>query len=342
MNRKKFKCYACNEHNNFFEQNNKIGNCCKYCGTYNYYIIKKNKSNYNKNNNRDIDQSIGDNNEIMLDNSSLNNIEIINNNNQEKFYDEDTPLLSSNNQNNIYNNNDYINTHSNEIILYYNNYYNLDEENLLLKKDYLIKYDWLSKIKVTEDIINKCGKDFVCSICYEKLKDKDYIHITKCNHIFHYYCIEKAIDNNINECPLCRCNLKTGEKKITNNMRNDFINIIQNDNEYVILNNNNENNLENNNIYYMENNIQNNVQLKFNFDLIFNNIFCKTTKNCFYWLYKILILLIFSLFKVIKGCINRLFCFNKITFFKAIYFIFSLVLISLIIYLILFIISLVK
>ena len=66
---------------------------------------------------------------------------------------------------------------------------------------------------VSQDIINKCGSDFVCVICYDNLKIKEFIHITKCKHIYHYKCIEKLIDKAINDCPICRCNIRTGEKK---------------------------------------------------------------------------------------------------------------------------------
>ena len=39
------------------------------------------------------------------------------------------------------------------------------------------------------------------------------INILKCGHIFHYKCIENLVDHNINKCPNCRCDLKTGEKQ---------------------------------------------------------------------------------------------------------------------------------
>ena len=38
--------------------------------------------------------------------------------------------------------------------------------------------------------IDNYGKDYKYSICLENLKDE--IHITKCEHIFHYKCIVTA------------------------------------------------------------------------------------------------------------------------------------------------------
>ena len=46
MERRHFKCYACQKNNNFYFETKYIGNCCKYCGTYNYYINKKKQNNF--------------------------------------------------------------------------------------------------------------------------------------------------------------------------------------------------------------------------------------------------------------------------------------------------------
>ena len=95
MERKHFKCYACHKNNNFYIQINKIGNCCKSCGTFNYFAIKRNRNNNSRfNNNIQINQS-----EDILSNRQI----FININ--PNIFDEDIPLLSSNNLNNISNNN---------------------------------------------------------------------------------------------------------------------------------------------------------------------------------------------------------------------------------------------
>ena len=46
----------------------------------------------------------------------------------------------------------------------------------------------------------------ICNICGDDL-DKKYIYTTKCNHVFHYECLQKSLQNgykNNNTCPLCR------------------------------------------------------------------------------------------------------------------------------------------
>ena len=75
------------------------------------------------------------------------------------------------------------------------------------------KYSWLLMEKSTEEILNKYSKEYICPICYDKIKINEFIHVTKCNHIFHYRCLERAIDKNLQECPMCRSNLRTGEEK---------------------------------------------------------------------------------------------------------------------------------
>ena len=75
------------------------------------------------------------------------------------------------------------------------------------------KYSWLLREKTTEDILNIYGQDCICPICYDKIKIKEFIHITKCNHIFHYKCIERAVDKKLEDCPMCRTNIRTGEEK---------------------------------------------------------------------------------------------------------------------------------
>ena len=95
-------------------------------------------------------------------------------------------------------------------------------ENRIVNSICYKKYYWLEKQRATEDIIKKIGNDYECPICCQNIENKNIIHITKCNHTFHYKCIEKAIDKNILDCPICRCNLRTGQKKIVENRNNNI------------------------------------------------------------------------------------------------------------------------
>ena len=225
MERKHFKCYACQKSNNFYVEEKRIGNCCKFCGTYNYYINKKRQNN-NNNDELNINQTENpiERIEIMSQNS------LINNNIYSNDLDENSPLLL----NNIQNNADNINN--------YNDINFQIDYNFILNMEPINKYEWLEKVKANKDIIERNGKDFICSICYEKFKENDDIHITKCEHIFHYLCIEKAIDNNFYDCPLCRANIKNGKKKNINEVNNASNNNIENNNEYIFVNNNNSDN----------------------------------------------------------------------------------------------------
>ena len=75
-----------------------------------------------------------------------------------------------------------------------------------------IKYEWLKKEILTQEMINK-DKDKICSICLEVLKLNEDISPLKCGHFFHYKCIQNLVDHNFNSCPNCRSDLKTGEKQ---------------------------------------------------------------------------------------------------------------------------------
>ena len=290
MERKHFNCYACNKNNNFYVQNNKIGNCCKYCGTFNYFKIKTNNKNYNINN-----RSLGLTLEEIPLNTSLNSINnSINNNIYSNCLDESSPLLS----NNFQNNNNFNNYNNFQQPINYSDFFqddnlsnNYESNSIKQKKDeqfndiHLNKYGWLKKTKATKDIIEKHGKDLICPICYEKYREKDFIHITKCKHIFHYLCIEKTIDNNIYDCPLCRSNIKTGEKKNIDERNNSNYNI-ENNNEYILVN-----------MYFIDNNDENNNNLFISEN---NGIFIK---NIFFWVFKIFILILglTIIFKRIKS-----------------------------------------
>ena len=251
--------------------------------------------------------------------------------------EESTPLLPNNRHNNNYNINNKLNSSFNLINnLNYNNQFNIynfnnyEIQDTLPINNYIIKYDWLTSEQVTKDIIDKYGKDFICPICYEKLLIKENIHITKCNHIFHYYCIERAIDNNILDCPICRCNIRTGEKKQANDLRINDNNYIENNNIYI-RGNNNENN---HNIYFFDNNNQEDINYQTNYQLLKNICF-----SCF----NIILLLFiacnkFFIKKIIKGFIEKLNCIIK-NFFKIVHLFIKLVFIFIILSFILAMIS---
>ena len=301
MERKHFKCYACHKHNNFYIQINKNGNCCKSCGTFNYFSIKRNSNNNSRfNNNIQINQSE----DIILNRQIL--INIIPN-----IVDENMPLLSSNNQNNIINNN--YNTGSilsNE----YNNITSFNKQNnsninIYNDDNYITKFHWLKMQKANKTIIDKYGIDYICPICYEKIKEKDNIHVTKCKHIYHYICIEKALDNDILDCPICRCNIRTGEQKRINNLgNNNIINEWENDEEYLFLNND---------MYFIENNLMN--QTNNNINLLKRG--CRIIKSSLFWFFRVLILIIYGIFSIIKKfkCSFNTFLYIVETFIKIIY-----------------------
>tara|TARA_B110000285_G_C15070484_1_gene587626 strand:- start:644 stop:1030 length:387 start_codon:yes stop_codon:yes gene_type:complete len=49
----------------------------------------------------------------------------------------------------------------------------------------------------------------ICNICGDYLNNK-LIYTTKCNHVFHYECLQKSLQNSFdkhNSCPLCRQNI---------------------------------------------------------------------------------------------------------------------------------------
>ena len=157
------------------------------------------------------------------------------------------------------------------------NFDNLDyfyDENTFRSSLYQIKEDiqivpWLKKEKATETIKKKY-KDEKCSICLEEISGD--ISITKCNHIFHYTCLSKYINNcEKTDCPICRSDLKTGKKKdvynnniIQQNNRNFFNRI----NEFDIFRENteNRNNRINQRNYHFNsnNNFDNNNNIRFN------------------------------------------------------------------------------
>ena len=171
-----------------------------------------------------------------ISNTSTNIYNILDNNNNNH---ENMPMnfSESNNLNNYFNNN-----HEES---------NITHNNIL---NNIPKYPWLKREKCTNELINKYGKDSICSICLESFEINNNIHITACKHLFHYNCIEKAIASNIKDCPICRCNLRDGSKKqiintnslnlnhfLSNNDNNIPIFYYNNFGSDVIDNNNNNN-----------------------------------------------------------------------------------------------------
>ncbi len=296
MEHKHFKCYRCHYHNNFYIPTQIKGRKCKRCNTFNYFIFfRRNKNNNNNRQNRNISPIKNQNRLFQPLMSSMNRIERINNNinnnkNMNNRRQENRILFpqnriininlnssfdsfndNSNNEsdddfnydNNIIN--DYPNFNNNFMNNHFNHFDN--QRNINLEKAFnneIINIPWLKKEKLTKTIINKYGKNYVCSICLENLKDE--IHITKCGHIFHYKCIANAINKNINECPNCRSNLRTGEKKkVINEIRyHNYENFFSNNYQF-----NNRNNIEINN----RNNREENVNLERNVELNNNWVF---------------------------------------------------------------------
>ena len=315
MERKHFKCYACHKHNNFYIEISKSGNCCKNCGTFNYFTIKRNRNNNSRfNNNIQANQS-----EDIISNRQIL-INIVPN-----IFDENMPLLYSNNLNNIPNNN-YNNSSDSILFNEYDNIMTINKKNnssinIYNDDNYITKFQWLKIQKANKVIIDKYGADYICPICYEKIKIKDNIHITKCKHIYHYICIEKAIDSNILDCPVCRCNIKTGEQKRINNLENNnIINEWENDEEYLFLNND---------MYFIENNIMN--QENNNISLLKRS--CKIIKSSLFWFFKILILIIYGIFSIIKKfkCSFNTFLSIIETYIKIIYVFIQLIFVLIII-----------
>ncbi|XP_073021373.1 E3 ubiquitin-protein ligase AIP2-like [Primulina eburnea] len=64
--------------------------------------------------------------------------------------------------------------------------------------------------KVTEENLNKLGKDAACSICQENLVVEDQMQELPCKHMFHPPCLKPWLDEH-NSCPICRLELKTDD-----------------------------------------------------------------------------------------------------------------------------------
>ena len=82
-------------------------------------------------------------------------------------------------------------------------YYSIDE--IQTKCDKVENND--CKYKMTRYFIN-FNKNNTCMICLEGFNNKNKI-TTRCNHKFHYNCINNWCNKNDN-CPLCRCSYPIG------------------------------------------------------------------------------------------------------------------------------------
>ena len=92
--------------------------------------------------------------------------------------------------------------------------------------------------------------DEICTICFDKIKENEFIIILPCNHIFHSDCIRQWLERTLEEplCPNCKINL-LNEFKISSEINN--LNIKKNESESDVQeiyitnrNNRNQNNFD--------------------------------------------------------------------------------------------------
>ena len=110
---------------------------------------------------------------------------------------------------------------------------------------------------------NIIKENTICSICLEKFEDrKSLISLTSCYHIFHYECLKRWGEENLEQfkCPNCNFDfLKEDEPIIINVNINNFINnnLISDNNYLSITSNRNNNNIDtlrsNNNLNIIHN-----------------------------------------------------------------------------------------
>ena len=208
MKKKYFKCYLCQTGNSYLVPKNEKGKNCRCCLAYNYFFEKKYHKN-NKNKNAYYRQKHFKN----YNNHQMNNIthksNIINNNIQTQNHPFNqtetniTPSYDFSPRENL------LNFPGRFVPLNYQMNTNFNK-NMFEKKE---KYEWLKKEKFTEKLFEKNKEEYECSICLEKLKLNEDITKLKCNHIFHYNCIEQLLEHKDDKCPNCRADLKTGEEQ---------------------------------------------------------------------------------------------------------------------------------
>ena len=308
MEYKHFKCFKCHIHNHFYIPKRIKGQKCKRCHIFNYFNYFKKRNNNQRNRNYLLNlpfRNVPIRRNLMeiIDNNMMNRnqqrIEYIHNNNNNDFFQENNDqIFSLNNENNEPVNN---NNYNNNNINYINNiniFNNALENNLMHQNnEEFIDISWLKKEKITKNILDKYGKDYLCTICFSELKGD--IYITKCNHIFHYKCIEEAVKKKIKECPNCRSNLRTGEKKKVNNLEHN--NQINNE---IIVNNRFDN--INNNLNWQRRNImernmnESNLLSDFIYYLLIIFLILIIIVAIFYFFILFLIILFYVIFKVIQ------------------------------------------
>ena len=230
--KKYFKCYFCKTGNSFFVPKEEKGKNCRCCLAYNYFFDNNNKkykkkynNNYNNNSNCNYKRKrhyINNNNKDRKRNNNYQN----SNNNKNTF------IPSTPNYNNPLNQKPFLiplipiinplpNNNQNQLTfpipfpifqrpIFFSNTFPIKKEE---QKEEPIKYKWLKKEKLTEEMIDKNKDGYECSICLENIKINEDINILKCGHIFHYKCMEELVEHKDDKCPNCRCDLKTGEKQ---------------------------------------------------------------------------------------------------------------------------------
>lgn len=74
--------------------------------------------------------------------------------------------------------------------------------------------------KISDSVVNLLAdKNFVnyygqCPICWDDMLDTDSVY-TKCHHIYHKTCIKKWLNNEVDNCPICRSQLSKKDSFLT-------------------------------------------------------------------------------------------------------------------------------
>ena len=238
---KNFRCFICHFNKTVRVPYHFKGVKCEICRSFNYfnyipnYRKRKNINTNLSNNRRNRPNNIPINTNRINNNSNRssnhlnfntsNNVFLNNRNNDRIINIMNHSNRNINDENNILLNNSLENLFMNRYPIY-NNHINLNtyfSNNLTSFNNDVnekIKFPWLKRQKISEEIKKKYI-DEKCSICLDELNGD--ISITKCHHIFHYKCICSYIDNTgKKDCPICRSNLQTGEKKKIEVNRNSF------------------------------------------------------------------------------------------------------------------------
>ena len=252
-----FRCYRCHFVNTVCVPHYFKGIKCQICRTFNFfnyipnYKRRKNLIPNLPNNNRNKQANIQKN-KIWINNNSNSsnnhsnhsNLNIYNNILLKSLINQNNAqiknIINHSNRNINEENSNLLNNHSENLFVsrpsIYNEHTNLNTNfsNNLISLNYRepeeIKYPWLNKQKMTEEIKKKY-KNEKCSICLDEFNGD--ISISKCHHIFHYECISNYIDNtNKKDCPICRSNLQTGEKKEIEENRNIYERQIYENNDF--------------------------------------------------------------------------------------------------------------